>query len=447
MLRWVSFCMIALAMTVGAASAAAAPGIAPLPQVLTQTRSATYAAYAKRAGARVASAQAFSAMRTYVLQRYTGVSVEHSFVASSGGIVDCVPFADQPGIRGRPVERSTPPPVGGAPKQPAPGAAQQQPGATALGLTLRPTDRDRFGNARYCAPGFIPLERVTLDVLVRFPTLALFFAKTAEPSLDAKDTFSAGRRAPPRPSASGDPHYYADGQQTVDNLGAHSWLNVWNPTVAPNQMSLSQIWVLGESESPRQTIEAGWQVYPSRWHTTEAVLFIYYTTDNYAANSGCYNLECAGFVQVANNVDLGGGFTHYSTTGGAQWGFDVQYQRDAANGNWWLFLGPSPWIAVGYYPHALFGAGQLARNGTRVVFGGEDTGDPAALQMGSGALAAQGFGEAAFQKTIFYIDMSLVGRWAALTSIEIPGPPCYTTSLGSGGAWGTWLYFGGPSCH
>jgi hypothetical protein len=447
MLRWVSSCVVALAMTGSAASAAASPGIASLQQVLAQTRSATYATYARRTGARVASAQAFAAMRTYVLQRYTGVSVEHSFLDQVGSIVDCVPFAEQPGVRGRRIERSTPPPVGGAPKQPAPGTAKQQPGATALDPALRPTDRDRFGNARYCAPGFVPLQRVTLDVLVRFPTLALFFAKTAEPSLDATDGLGAVHRAPPSPSASGDPHYYADGQQAVDNLGAHAWLNVWSPTVAPNQMSLSQIWVAGENESPDQTIEAGWQVYPSRWHTAESVLFIYYTTNNYAPGSGCYNLDCAGFVQVANNVALGGGFTRYSTTGGAQWGFDVQYQRDPANGNWWLFIGPSPWIAVGYYPHALFGAGQLARNGTRVVFGGEDTGEPAALQMGSGALANQGFGRAAFQKTIFYIDMSLVGRWATLTTQEIPGPPCYTDLLGSGGAWGTWLYFGGPSCH
>jgi len=449
---WLCALVLALALTAGAS--AASTGILPLPAVLAQTRSATPATFAHRAGTRVANAQAFAQMRAYVLGRYAGVGVEHSFVDRGGGVVDCVPFADQPGVRGHSIARGASPPIGVTPKSAAPKMGRPQPGSAAsLDLTLRPTDRDQFGNARYCRPGFVPLERVTLDVLVRFPTLALFLSKSGEPGLDAKDDFTAGRHEPARPAGSGDPHYYARGVQIVDNFGADSWLNVWSPTVALNQMSLSQIWVVGEGggeggASPKQTVEAGWQVDPNHWHSRNAALFIYYTTNNYAPGSGCYNLECAGFVQIANNVYLGGGFDHYSTTGGTQWGFELQYKRDPANGYWWLFYrGPGAWIPVGYYPKALFGTGQLTRFATKVAFGGEDTGVPSALQMGSGAAPTAGFGRAAFQKTIFYIDTSVVSRWATLTAQEIPGPPCYTTSLGSGGNWGVWLYFGGPRCN
>jgi hypothetical protein len=37
--------------------------------------------------------------------------------------------------------------------------------------------KDAFGNAQYCAPGYIPMRRVTLDDLVRYQTLDDFFNK------------------------------------------------------------------------------------------------------------------------------------------------------------------------------------------------------------------------------------------------------------------------------
>ena len=44
--------------------------------------------------------------------------------------------------------------------------------------------------------------------------------------------------------------------------GARATINVWNPTIdAPNEFSLSQVWILGGSfDGDLNSIEAGWQV-------------------------------------------------------------------------------------------------------------------------------------------------------------------------------------------
>jgi hypothetical protein len=383
-------------------------------------------------------------MRAYVLRRYMGVHAVSSFLDQRDQVVDCVPLREQPSLRaGARLTKIAPVPLV-APKLPprksSPFAfASQRP----LDVRLHRGAHDRFGNVRFCQAGTIPLERVTLAILSRFRTLASFFAKG-----DPGEEFRAGRTKPHPIPPDDATHYYARGVQFVDNLGADAWLNVWSPSVSSHQMSLSQLWVVGSTGSTKQTVEAGWQVYPDKWAGNRAALFIYYTTAGYSSGSGCYNLDCSGFVQVANNVYLGAGFDHYSSSGGTQWGFELQYKRDPSNGNWWLFYrGPGAWVPVGYYPHSLFGPGQLATNAQKIAFGGEDTGQPSALQMGSGQFAAGSFASAAYQNTAFYIDTSVVSQWANLSS-EVTDTHCYTADIGaSSGSWGEYLFFGGPSCH
>jgi hypothetical protein len=429
------------------ASAAGEPGsrgIASLHEVLKATREATPASYVHRRHSRIVSVRAFRRMRGYVLRRYAGVQAVHSFLDRPGRVVDCAPLRDQPGLRrGIRLMKIAPAPLEPPKERPPDARAISFAGQRTIDVRLHRRSHDRFANARFCRRGTIPLARVTLDTLSRFRTLASFFAKG-----DPREEFRPGTTDPHPIPPDDSSHYYARGVQFVDNLGADAWLNVWSPTASSHQMSLSQLWVVGSTGSTKQTIEAGWQVYPDKWGGSNAALFIYYTTAGYSSGSGCYNLDCSGFVQVANNVYLGAGFDHYSTTGGAQWGFELQYKRDPRNGNWWLFYrGPGSWIPVGYYPNALFGTGQLATNAQKIAFGGEDSGKPSALQMGSGDFAATGFAKAAYQNTAFYIDTKVISQWASLSS-EVTDTTCYTNDIGaSSGSWGVYLFFGGPSCR
>jgi hypothetical protein len=280
-----------------------------------------------------------------------------------------------------------------------------------------------------------------LEELTRYKNLSTFFSKGS--LLDNFELRPNPNQPRPVPADDSD-HYYARGAQFVDTFGADSWLNLWKPAVADRQMSLSQLWIVGGEGASKQTAEAGWQVLAREG--PEARLFIYYTTKGYAKDTGCYNLECSGFVQIANNVYLGRGFDHYSSAGGTQWDFNLQWKRHT-DGNWWLFYrGPSNYIAVGYYPHSLYGNGTMATKAEKIAFGGEDTGKPSAKQMGSGEKANAGWQRAAYQNRIFYIDMHTTSQWANLTKYE-PNPDCYTADVHNiFGNWGTYLFFGGPSC-
>lgn len=447
-MRAVLAVLVVLAVSAGAGAPAAfaqSRGIVPLPRLVAQTRQAKAATFVRRPGSRIASTGAFRAMRRYVVARYAGIRAQHSFRDETGRVVDCLPFGDQPSLRGV---------RGGLRVPPAPDIAPDGRPAGATGASfapernadaaLHPGDRDRAGNIRFCDRGLVPVSRVTLAQLAHFPTLAQFHAKG-----DPGDRLDPGQ-GPTRPIPPADSsHYYARGIQHVANLGADAWLDVWSPTVSDHQMSLSQIWVVGPDDASKQTVEAGWQVYPDKWGSDRAALFIYYTTANYKKGSGCYNVECKGFVQVANNIYLGHGFDHYSSPGAdTQWGFELQFKRAPRTGDWWLFYrGPGDWIPVGYYPRSLFGTGQLATNATKIGYGGEDTGAPSALQMGSGAFAADGFGRAAYQHTAFYIDRAGTSQWATLTK-GVTDTTCYTADIGAAAKpWGVFLFFGGPRCR
>jgi hypothetical protein len=106
-------------------------------------------------------------------------------------------------------------------------------------------------------------------------------------------------------------------------------------------------------------------------------------------------------VQANGSVPLGASFSSYSSFGGPQVGFSMQWQY--FHGNWWMAY-RSTW--VGYFPGSLYGGGPLTHgDGNFVEYGGEadaSSGD-ASPQMGSGDFPSAGWAYAAFQSDIFYI--------------------------------------------
>ncbi|MGO9077886.1 MAG: neprosin family prolyl endopeptidase [Streptosporangiaceae bacterium] len=366
--------------------------------------------------AAVRSPQAFSQMRSYIVSTYRGVKVEHSFVLG-GTYFDCVTVKSQPTVRDLRLARIAAPPAA------APAGHR---GGKAVRSLLARGLRDRYGNAISCPAGTMPMLRMTLGAMTRFPTLAAFLAKGPAGAV--------ARTIPP-----GSAHRYAYGYQRVTNYGGNSWLNVWNPS---GPFTLSQQWYVNGSGSGTQTVEGGWVHYPAKFGT-KSVLFIFSTPNNYA--SGCYNLECPGFVQTSSAATLGAPFNNYSTYGGTQWGFGLQWKY--YNGNWWMYYSGN---AVGYYPGSVFKGGPMASKAALTEYGGETyTSGTSWPQMGSGKFAKAGFSQAAYQNTIFYIpknESGGTGVWSSLTTVQT-NPTCYTikyTPASQGGSWGTYFYFGGP---
>lgn len=104
-----------------------AAGAQPVAEFLAGVRNARYGDYAGRPGARVAGEQAFEEMRRYILDRYAAAPVSRSYLLG-GATFDC------------------------------------------LGAASQPADS-------HCPPGTVPVRRVTLDELTRFPTLQGFLGK------------------------------------------------------------------------------------------------------------------------------------------------------------------------------------------------------------------------------------------------------------------------------
>ncbi len=129
-------------------------GVMPLAQFVASVRAAQYRQYVSGSGASVADNAAFAEMKAYIVQRYENIDVRRvrDYVTDSGGSVfDCLPQPD------RTVSPPTPP---GPPADVAPG-----------------TRMARQGPRLTCPDGTIPVQRITLETLVRFPTLGDFFHK------------------------------------------------------------------------------------------------------------------------------------------------------------------------------------------------------------------------------------------------------------------------------
>jgi hypothetical protein len=441
------------------------PAFVPFPEFLSDTASATLSEYPN---GQVTDPGVFSQMQQYILSTlYGGVSPTGSFVLDSGTF-DCVPVMQQPTVRllgltalASPPPSEGPPPPNGSGMPPGSDVPASSP--LTLGLV------DPYGNAISCPAGTIPMRRITLDEMTNFQTLQAFLNKSPNggdtvpqgigvgvspvtggetAKAEAPGTTGAGREAqPPVQAQAGEAHQYASGEQTVNNLGGSSWLNLWSPAVnqrANQTFSLSQQWYAGGAGNAQQTVEGGWQVMPAHYPTANAVTFIYWTSANYAANSGCYNLDCAGFVQVDNSYAIGGSWSNYSTAGGVQYIFRMAWQL--FQNNWWLQLqGANAARWVGYYPVTLFNRGQMATNATSVTYGGETVGNGSWPPMGSGQLAARGWQQAAYQRQIYYFDLTAASRWTTLPPYQ-PSPACYTFQFfpGGGADWASYFFYGGP---
>jgi len=422
---------------------------------LAATRDANAGDYLARPTRRVKDAASFEEMRRHILTMYDGIEISHSFMLGASHF-DCVPVMQQPSVRllGIKTLASPPPPSMLAPAAEA--------GEDPSGLPVRPASQidpdnpfDEFGNSVACEANTIPMRRLTLDEMTRFETLRQFFQKSPD---EAGNVLAPTLIKPPiqlvRNPVATVAHKYSVALQNVNALGGNSILNLWSPyvnTTKSEGFSLSQEWwVAGTfSGSDGQTAEVGWQNFPTKYGQGEnSVLFNYWTADNYN-NTGCYNLECAAFVQIAAQGTLGAKFSNYSTLGGTQYEFSAEYRL--YNGNWWLAI-QGTWL--GYYPGSLYSAkntGELAKNATQIQFGTESTGTTLWPPEGSGNWPSKGFGQAAYQRNLFYVDTSGNSQWDQLTTSSFTSTKCYNIagpySVGPSGAapgWTVNIYDGGP---
>ncbi|KAK0721682.1 hypothetical protein B0T26DRAFT_622030, partial [Lasiosphaeria miniovina] len=369
-------------------------------QFLTDTDKVSYAGFETTS---VANEAAFKEIHGHILKMYSGIKNPQKIqsFALDDDYGDCIPILEQPSVHLQGIKELAPPPAAGngnATGSPSINGGQLQGVPSILSLGLK----DRFGNAVQCPAGTIPMQRLTAERLTRFKNLTDFFRK---PNQDELDDRKISKRALP--------HSYARVTDTVTNFGGNSWMNLWQPNA---YFSISQHWYV--VNVPHQTVEGGWTVNRQKWDSKPR-LFIFWTPDDYA--TGCWNLDCSGFVQTNNNWHLGGPWSPISTRDGTQYGFTLQWKL--YRGNWWLFLAGSGSIeAVGYYPASIYKNGPITQKADFAKWGGEVAADSSGNfgEMGSGKFPSEGFGRAAYQQTIFTLPKDEDGGsgvWAGLQSL------------------------------
>uniref|UniRef100_A0A0D9VAV9 Neprosin PEP catalytic domain-containing protein n=1 Tax=Leersia perrieri TaxID=77586 RepID=A0A0D9VAV9_9ORYZ len=242
-----------------------------------------------------------------------------------------------------------------------------------------------------------------------------------------------------------DDHHYGVAYAMGDAYyGTKVAINVWEPTIVTSgDFSLAQLWIVAGSYSNNDlnTIEAGWQVYPTIYGDGRTRLFIYWTRDAYST-TGCYNLACSGFIQTNNLFVLGGSISPVSSYGVTQYEYDYLVWKDPVGGNWWLQIGGNN---IGYWPSSIF---THLRTGVAdsVQWGGEVLSPKRTQPMGSGHFPMEGPGKAAYMRTIQVVDSS--NNLKAPTGVGLIArlPDCYKVTTGSSSSWGTYIYHGGPGC-
>ncbi len=404
-------------------------GILPYAPFRSMVEGATIKQFKDDPRAAVTSRAKFTEMQAHLADLYADVEAEASFEDAGGRVIDCIPIEQQPSLRGGDAPIATPPDLSPVLHGRAPTASSE--------LPMAPTDfgrRDRHGNRMRVPAGTIPVHRVTLSDLARFPSLGDFLHKEAGPTA-----------VPPSvPDAStANNHRYAYTHQTVNNIGAHNSLAVYSPAINNDQVfSLAQHWYAGGTGNGHQTLEVGWQVYPAKYGHAHPVLFIYWTADNYKT-TGAYNLDQPGFVQTNTAWTIAGALSPVSVRGGQQ--MEIQVTTYLYQGNWWIYLGGvTAAHALGYYPTSLYSGGQMATSAQEILFGGETVTKQVSWPgMGSGEFASGGWQQAAYQRNIYYYPTGGGAQWASLTA-EQPSPACYTLTLGSvAPPWGIYFFYGG----
>jgi hypothetical protein len=437
--------LIALGALVASAalSAQTTPArLVPLSEFQTHLSTAKHTDYVGKPLVRVKQPADFEEMRQHLTKLYGTLKVTHSFVLEAD-TYDCIAVNQQPSVKLQGITKiADAPPAGvAAAEAQKPGArmAESHP-ATMARQVAEDIQKDKFGNSTHCEANTVPIRRVTLDEMTRFSTLREFFNKGP----NAGGIPQASVKTPPCTGNCPVEHKYSVVNQTVNNWGGNSVLNVWSPYVNTGQgeiFSLTQHWYVGGSGKSLpglQTVEVGWQNYPAKYGDERSRLFIYHTADGYNT-TGCYNHDCGDFVQTNGSVYLGGPFSNYSSAGGTQ--YEINIQVKLYQGNWWIFYGTTPF---GYYPGSLFHGGQLTHNATNAQYGTETVGSTVWPPAGSGAQPSTGWGHAAYQRDLFYITSTGGGIYESLSNWNIA--PCYAIngpSSGSG-AWALYLYDGGP---
>ncbi|KAL5098237.1 hypothetical protein RYX36_002564 [Vicia faba] len=234
--------------------------------------------------------------------------------------------------------------------------------------------KTRFGSDIVdCPKGSVPIRRTTKEDLIRAKIL-LNNNTLVKRKAHRAEVYVSGR------------HYY----------GVRGTTSVYKPECSINQASMSNAYVRNGEGGALNKISVGWHVFPHIYGNDRTYAYATWTSDGYV-KTGCYNLQCQGFVQIHSKYHIGVPLQPVSVYGGDIYEMPVAIYQDAKSKNWWLSIFGE---TIGYYPQELF---NNLKEAVQVGWGGSTIamGDPSP-KMGSGYFPDKNFKHACYFLNIGY---------------------------------------------
>ncbi|XP_024008934.1 uncharacterized protein LOC18991680 [Eutrema salsugineum] len=185
--------------------------------------------------------------------------------------------------------------------------------------------------------------------------------------------------------------------------GVKGHLNLWDPQVSQDQISLAFMAVAGGPKEQFASIFVGWMVNPSLYQLSEDHVRLYTYWSIEGSMSGCYDITCPGFVQVSKTIPLGALLQPISVYNGTQYDISLSLYQDRVKGDWWFSYHEEN---VGYWPASLFMARGFANRANYASWGGQVY-SPVTEKtpvMGSGNWPSEGLSKVAYVNSIKIID-------------------------------------------
>ncbi|KAL5205506.1 hypothetical protein ABZP36_033715 [Zizania latifolia] len=150
--------------------------------------------------------------------------------------------------------------------------------------------------------------------------------------------------------------------------GSMATLDIYSfPNMKNNEATGSLIWISngnGDDPADINDIQAGWTVDPNIYGDTNIHFFVYWTADGYRS-TGCFDLNCDGFVPV-NTAHITPGDT-LDPAGGP---ITVKIFKSKDDEDWWVYFGRdmTNLNPVGFWPKSIFTT--LVDSANHVTWGG-----------------------------------------------------------------------------
>ncbi|KAL5786873.1 hypothetical protein ACOSP7_003822 [Xanthoceras sorbifolium] len=190
--------------------------------------------------------------------------------------------------------------------------------------------------------------------------------------------------------------------------GVMGKMSIHNITVGEDQSSSTNIWVGNGPPDQVNYIAAGLMMSPMTNGDSLPRMFTYWTGDG-AQRTGCFNMDCKGFVQVHKIFAPKYLFPPpYAVYGGQMIDHNFQLLQDKETKNWWLVLELK--TPVGYFPKELFpylseGAG-VVEWGAVAKTGKNGISPP----MGNGYKPNRVFDQSSYFRRIRFVDGNFDGQ-------------------------------------